>query len=182
MQWYYSASERGFFNDSIHAKLPNDAVKISESLYQKMLAGQSEGMVITSTATGRPTLKTYAQINPEKALSKAKDYQKKLITQWRDEALASGVEYEGEIYQADAGSHNMLSGVIAASAAGIPLPDGFVWRTIDNKNITMTADTLKALGQIMFEYVEQCHHKAWTLKDAVNQATTIDAVQSITWQ
>ena len=182
MQLYYSASENGFFDDGVHSKLPKDAVNISEELHKKIIVGQREGMIITSTPSGRPTLKTLAQIDPKKALIEAKDYQKSLITMWRDNALAGGVEYEGEIYQAEANSYNMLSGVIAAIAAGLFLPDGFVWRTIDNKNITMTADTLKALGQIMFEYVEQCHHKAWTLKDAVNQATTIDAVQSITWQ
>ena len=180
MQLYFSASNPGFYTDEFK-KLPEDAVKISEKRHRELMDGQAEGKIIVPDKKGRPVLKTMEQLFPEKALADAKACQKELIIQWRDEALAAGVEYEGGIYQADANSYNMLSGVLAATAAGIPLPKGFVWRTIDNENITMATDSLRELGQAMLEHIQKCHHKAWSLKAAVDQATSIDAVQSITW-
>ena len=53
---FYSASSRGFFDDSIAAELPQDAVEISQELHRQMLDGEQSGMVISPGEDGFPHL------------------------------------------------------------------------------------------------------------------------------
>ncbi|WP_320728628.1 tail fiber assembly protein [Enterobacter ludwigii] len=60
--YYYSAKNNGFYADSMMDDYknadawPDDAIKISEGLYRKLMEGQSAGKVIVATKTGRPSL------------------------------------------------------------------------------------------------------------------------------
>lgn len=61
--FYFSAKVNGFFaeNDKelyINSKhgWPDDSVKITESLYKKLMQGQNEGKVIVPDSKGRPKL------------------------------------------------------------------------------------------------------------------------------
>lgn len=54
MSIYYSASTRGFYDDSIHAALPADAKPITEQVRENLLAAQSAGKVIEADADGFP--------------------------------------------------------------------------------------------------------------------------------
>jgi len=52
---YFSPSA-GFLDSQIHARIPDDAVKISERDYTRLLTGQAEGRTITISAEGKPEL------------------------------------------------------------------------------------------------------------------------------
>lgn len=56
MTIYYSASTRGFYDDSIHmvSQIPEDAVEISQEYHAKLLDEQSKGKVIEPDHTGFP--------------------------------------------------------------------------------------------------------------------------------
>lgn len=56
MSIFYSKSESGFFDDTIHPTLPSDAVEITVDQWQALLAGQSEGKIISADADGSPVL------------------------------------------------------------------------------------------------------------------------------
>ena len=65
---FYSKSTNGFYNLQIHgAGIPNDAVEITQDLYNQLLAGQSAGFTIIANEEGLPSLAekpspTYKQI------------------------------------------------------------------------------------------------------------------------
>jgi hypothetical protein len=54
MKIYYSKSTYGFYNDSIHNSIPDDAVSISEETYNKLLNEQSAGKRILPNLNGFP--------------------------------------------------------------------------------------------------------------------------------
>lgn len=54
---FYSKSSNGFYSIEINGdNIPSDAVEISEEDYSTLLAGQSEGKVITADENGYPIL------------------------------------------------------------------------------------------------------------------------------
>jgi hypothetical protein len=54
---YFSRSTVGFYTSEIHGEaIPSDAVEISQSLYDMLIAGQSAGMIIAADDRGFPIL------------------------------------------------------------------------------------------------------------------------------
>ena len=54
---FYSKSTKGFYDSEIHgSSIPEDAVEISNDLYQQLLNGQSKGQEIGSDKAGNPIL------------------------------------------------------------------------------------------------------------------------------
>lgn len=54
MAKFYSETEGGFFDDSIHAALPPDAVAIDDATWSQLLTDQQAGFIITSDGSGNP--------------------------------------------------------------------------------------------------------------------------------
>jgi hypothetical protein len=53
---FTSKSTRGFYDESIHASMPDDVVEISAENHAELLAGQAEGKVIAWGDNGFPVL------------------------------------------------------------------------------------------------------------------------------
>lgn len=53
---FYSKSNQAFYDDTIHATLPNDALEISSEQHAALLVGQSNGQVIMPGKDGKPVL------------------------------------------------------------------------------------------------------------------------------
>lgn len=56
MSLHYSAARKGFFDTTIHAELPDDAVPITAPRHRELMAGQAEGKRIVADSKGRPRL------------------------------------------------------------------------------------------------------------------------------
>ncbi len=57
MKYYYSAGNKGFYIDTVHAgKIPADAVEIPSGLRDELLAGERGGGVISADTMGNPIL------------------------------------------------------------------------------------------------------------------------------
>lgn len=56
MTIYYSKSNQAFYDNTIHASIPEDAVEISLEQHTALLAGQSNGQVIMPDKDGKPVL------------------------------------------------------------------------------------------------------------------------------
>lgn len=76
---FYSPSTRGFYDDTIHAKLPTDAVAISEEDRTELLAGEAQGLQISVDATGWPVLM--------KPMPQTAEQEAAVERNWRDSAL-----------------------------------------------------------------------------------------------
>ncbi len=64
MSKYFSASTGGFYDDAIHAQMPDDAVAITEEQHAALLAGQSNGQRIVAGENG-PELQDPPAPTPE---------------------------------------------------------------------------------------------------------------------
>ena len=51
---FYSASQKGFYDDQVHAAIPADAKPVSEERYIELLAAQELGRTIIADAAGHP--------------------------------------------------------------------------------------------------------------------------------
>lgn len=63
-RFYYSSSQNGFFTDSVHAVLPDDAVEITPSEHSALLNGQAAGLRIIADANGKPILQAIENVIP----------------------------------------------------------------------------------------------------------------------
>jgi hypothetical protein len=55
-KYFYSPSTGGFYLESVHDYIPDDAVKIDSETYNSLLSGQEKGLVITADKKGNPQL------------------------------------------------------------------------------------------------------------------------------
>ena len=60
MTIYYSKFNQAFYDNTIHASIPEDAVEISPEQHAALLAGQSNGQVIMPGKDGKPVLTSKA--------------------------------------------------------------------------------------------------------------------------
>ena len=54
MSKFYSKTTNGFYDSSINASMPTDAVAVTDSAYQALFAAQAAGQIIQSNANGNP--------------------------------------------------------------------------------------------------------------------------------
>lgn len=58
MKIYFSKSTIGFYFDTIHTNIPDDAVEITQSKYKDLLEKQSAGYEIVASEKGKPVVKS----------------------------------------------------------------------------------------------------------------------------
>lgn len=57
MALFYSAGTNAFFDDQLHAALPDDAVEISAARHRVLLAAQANGSAICAGDDGKPRIR-----------------------------------------------------------------------------------------------------------------------------
>ncbi len=108
------------------------------------------------------------------------------VNQIRDQKLNGGIVWNGEAYQTDEANRlnlvgAMVSAQAALQAARFSLPEGetlvlsrdFIWRTMDNKDIPMTAEEIAALGNAVNKHVSDCYRAAWSHKERIKSISSI---------
>ena len=84
-------------------------------------------------------------------------------------------------YQADAGSVANLQSMLLAFGAAQAVPSGFYWVAADNTQVPFTYADLQGLAQAFGAQGAAAFQHLQTQKAAVNAATTVSAVQAVTW-
>lgn len=121
-------------------------------------------------------------MNPgyELALDDLKEWNKRLVNEVRVERINAGFTYEGNIF--DSGDRSLLNitGVctlaLLLTSQGKDLPDGFSWRTKDNKNIDMKASQIFPFSVTAGTYVTSCYQVSWYHKANIDALDNIDDV------
>ena len=108
---------------------------------------------------------------PASALTAAKARKCADIDAERDRQRYSGVTYKGVRFDSDAVSERNITGWTSAVAAGIPVPEGFTWRSADNRDIPFTAEDILGLAAAMVAKTTACYQRAWQLKALVDVFT-----------
>lgn len=165
----------GHYLDEIHDDIPKDGVKMTEEIWNLSKAGKIKRDL---------KYKKWLRI-PEPTqidiLNDAKTQKKKQIEEWRDAAIATGVNYNGYVFDSDPVSIANLNDTLTVINCGTPIPPSFVWRTQDNQNVPMSEDNLKQLANVFFIHKNQCYVKSWDLKANVDLCKTINEINNITW-
>lgn len=84
-------------------------------------------------------------------------------------------------FQADADSQQVLSVSVQGYDMAGAVPSGFFWKAADNTQVSFTLADLKGLYQAMLARGWVAFQKKTTLKAEIAAATTVAAVQAITW-
>lgn len=108
-----------------------------------------------------------------------KELKKREITQKRDEAINGGVEYKGKIFQSAEKDRNLLTSTISLFSITKDVPEGFKWIAKDNEAVDFTLQDLIALGGLMANAVNLHTMKARELKDKVEKAKSVEALEKI---
>lgn len=167
--------------------LPEDAVPIEERERDRLLAGQANGLIITSDENGYPTLVEPPPV-PLETLAAQK---RRELDQARDAAFAKGLEYDfnGEIDVVQTRPQDQINllGLSAKSqrliAAGQP-DATLTFRSGDNVNRKLTAKEIDALTLAALGYIESIYEHSWEVKDRLARAEKNgdrDTISSLTW-
>lgn len=113
------------------------------------------------------------------ALEVKKELKKAEITKKRDEAINGGVEYKGKVFQSGEKDRNLLTSTISLFSITKAVPEGFKWIAKDNEAVSFTLEDLIALGGLMANAVNLHTMKARELKDKVEKAKSIEALEKI---
>lgn len=121
-------------------------------------------------------------VNDEnESLAVKKLLQKEQIEALKNEAIESGVEYKGKVFQSAEKDRNILTSTTSLFSITKQVPEGFKWISKDNEAVSFTLQDLIALGAKMAESVNLNTMKARALKDKVEKARNLNELESIQW-
>lgn len=118
---------------------------------------------------------------PSVDLATAKAAQLALIDAAYDAASQAPVSYMGTVFQADEISQRIMGRTISAVPLGSNLPSGFAWFDANNNPVPMTCAQLQGLAAAVLAQAFPLFQHKQAQKAAIRAATTVAAVQSITW-
>ncbi|MFC3338837.1 DUF4376 domain-containing protein [Paracandidimonas soli] len=121
-------------------------------------------------------------ITPADKLREAKERKRSEITAACQAAIDGGFFFDGHHYDSDQRSQTNIIGTCNAVAAGVPLPEGFIWRTADNQDVPMDVAGIIALGAALLAHINAQYAKSWQLKAMADQAESMGDLSDITWQ
>lgn len=168
--------------------LPEDTVPIEERERDRLLAGQANGLIITSDENGYPTL-VEPPPTPLETLAAQKRHE---LDQARDAAFAKGLEYDFDgqvdVVQTRPQDQINLLGLSAKAqrliAAGQP-DATLTFRGGDNVNRELTAIEIDKLTLEALRHIEEIYQKSWLLKDELIKKTISKdrkSIKDIRWQ
>lgn len=96
----------------------------------------------------------------------------------RSKIESGGFEYQGNIYQVGLEAQKDMLAVQTQFILGATSPHGGDWRTLDNKNIAMTDDELKAFFQAAFNYVNAVKKSEWKHREKIDKIDSIDKAKA----
>lgn len=113
-------------------------------------------------------------------LEAAKDRAWTSIKAARAAAEEGNFTYDGGLYQADKVRINgAVQLAVLAKSSGAPFSE--TWTLVDNTTRTLSADQVIQLGIALGQYVSELYAKGRALRQQINEAGTVDAVQAINW-
>ncbi|HED5352696.1 TPA: DUF4376 domain-containing protein [Campylobacter jejuni] len=173
-------------SDDRELRFSDDFTFIDDLTQDELNAGLEAVKEVLINANETELLKEYfsmfCKVSSEDAkLKYAKEFKKDEIDKAKDNAIEGGVSYKDKIFQSAEKDRNLLTSTVSLFAITKQLPEGFVWISKDNEAVPFTLEELIELGGIMANSVNTNTIKARTLKDKVEQAQTLEEIQSIKW-
>ena len=120
---------------------------------------------------------------PKPNLEELKFAKRAEINAARDAAEQGGFFYMGKIFDSDIVSCIRIQGAAQSMQAASMVEEvpSITWTCKDNSTIELTAQELLGLSVALAEWSNQCHQKATTLKTQIENATSQEELEKITW-
>ncbi|MFJ3050861.1 DUF4376 domain-containing protein [Pseudomonas nitroreducens] len=157
---YYSQTTGGFYSTEIHGtNIPDDVVEITDEEHQKLLDGQSRGLLIQADESGTPEL-VAPPIAPVDL--------KAVIAARRYAAETAGIAVNGMPLDTGRDSQALVTG--AALQAVIDSAYTCQWKTTEGF-VDLDGPQIIAIASTMRAHVQACFDREAELLDAVAAGT-----------
>jgi CheY-like chemotaxis protein len=111
-------------------------------------------------------------------LEEVKEARQKEINALREQKISGGVRFKGLSFDSSERSRNALAATAAMLAASdASLPDGFAWRSLDNRNITLDRRELLALQAAVTGWVYRVYQASWEHKAKIAALSSIEEAE-----
>ncbi|MDE3023317.1 MAG: DUF4376 domain-containing protein, partial [Pseudomonadota bacterium] len=155
------------------------AIKITDAEWQACLS--TPGYTVANGALVAPAAPTSAQL-----LAQAQAAQIASLSSAYRSAIVTPVSYTSKggvtkTYQADPASQTLLMQATQGYGIAGATPTGFYWKSEDNTEVPFTLADLQGLYMAMLSQGWTAFQHLQSLKSQVSAATSISAVQAITW-
>lgn len=117
---------------------------------------------------------------PKPSLEEIKQAKLVELKSMRDTLEVEPIEYNGNLFDYDEKARDRINAAIISLELA-PVGTSLSWTTADNKEATVTANDLKAVIANVAIRSNELHVRYRTLKEQVNNATTVDEVNAIVW-
>ena len=112
-------------------------------------------------------------------LEEVKEARQKDVNALRDRKISGGVEFKGILFDSSERSRNALAATAAMLAASdSKLPEGFAWRSVDNRNIAMNRKELLEFQAAMTGWVYRTYQASWDHKASIEALSSIEEAKS----
>ena len=120
---------------------------------------------------------------PKRPLEELKLEKRAEINAARDASEQGGFEYMGKMFDSDIVSCIRIQGAAQSMQAAIMAQEvqKITWTCQDNTTIELTAQELLGLSVALAEWSNQCHIKATSLKEQIENATSEEELEQIKW-
>ncbi|MCW3479751.1 DUF4376 domain-containing protein [Neisseriaceae bacterium JH1-16] len=130
-----------------------------------------------------PTDEELASAEPATSLQEAKETAKIRINDERDRLEATAFPYRDRWFDSDPRSVQRItsSALAAQSAKATNVPFEIDWAATDNSIVPLDADGVLGLPVALAAYAAGLHAVARTLREKIDQAESVEAVEAIAW-
>lgn len=104
------------------------------------------------------------------------------INAGRDAAIASGVIYDGMLYDSDPASREALTATLTVLQPVGAVPQGFTWRAADNTDHALSLAQLQGLAAAMLDHGYTQHLRARQKKALIEAAQSVAEVAAVVWE
>ncbi|WP_436663536.1 hypothetical protein ACOALA_13410 [Alicyclobacillus acidoterrestris] len=120
----------------------------------------------------------------EQLLAQAQQSQLSAIQAGYNATIAAGFTSnatgQSDTYAIDESAYPKWTGILSVIAAGIG-PQTVQVKDLAGNTVTLTADQFRAFTLDGFNFLNAQEQQLWTLQNQIKAATTVEAVQSVTW-
>jgi hypothetical protein len=169
------------FYDSVDSPVPSgvNAIEISDSQWQTCCS--VPGWTVTDGALVAPVPPTAAQV-----LAAAQASQSALIDSAYYSATQQPISFKTaagvtETFQTDADSQTLVMQTTQGYQIAGSVPAGFYWKAADDTLVPFTLADLQGLYSAILAQGWSAFQKRTALKQQIKAATTVSAVEGITW-
>jgi hypothetical protein len=122
-------------------------------------------------------------VDPHLNLEDAIDQMESLVDNYRDGFFEGYFTWNGYKWDCnEVGRLNIIGIIVMGMLNSMDLGPGFLFRTYDNQDVSMTGAGMAAMGQKMFQFLSTAYKAGWQHKANIQALTDPIAVQEYDYQ